>query len=328
MAPLKILFRSLLNFLILSNSKAFLVPSNGLGARPSGMEVGHRNPLLERGTYHPPIIPRSSLSRLGMASDNDGPGALTSLGIVTAMILFVGSGLLPILDGGGRDLSIADSVVTRQDAPQKLQSFESSQDRLSRATIQEKLSSIPVFYLSEGGTMQSNIYLSYSEATDAASGKADVKATSLDQVMYPLVLKRGRMRMAPPPAEVEKAESELSTTDRKYRLVPSKAAIEQAKELNMNLSDGDIPLFVADRLAFASAKGPQLPLFVDKGDCVLSYQRLRSGKSSLPEQPVVRSTSLFDTLYSMEKGTRPGVSQLAFYATADDVTRAAAMLDQ
>lgn len=136
--------------------------------------------------------------------------------------------------------------------------------------------------------------------------------------------------MAPPPVEVEKAEAELSTSDspKKYRLIPSKAAVEQAKELNMNLADSDIPLFVADRLAFASAKGPQLPLFADKKDCILSYQRLRTGKSSLPEQPMIRSTSLLDTLYSMEKGTRPGVSQLAFYAPADDVTRAAAMLDQ
>jgi hypothetical protein len=138
------------------------------------------------------------------------------------------------------------------------------------------------------------------------------------------------MRMAQPPAEVERAESELSSSDspKKYRLVPSKAAIEQAKEFNMNLADSDIPLFVADRLAFASPKGPQLPLFSDKSDCVASYQRLRAGKSSLPEQPKIRSTSLMDELYSMEKGTRPGVSQLAFYGTADDVDKAAGMVSQ
>jgi hypothetical protein len=75
-----------------------------------------------------------------MAADDEGPGPLVSLGILLIMILFVGSGLLPLLDGGGRDLSIADSVVTRQDAPKKLQNFESTQDRLSRASIQEKLS--------------------------------------------------------------------------------------------------------------------------------------------------------------------------------------------
>lgn len=131
--------------------------------------------------------------------------------------------------------------------------------------------------------------------------------------------------MAPPSTEVQNAEADLSNSDspKTYRLVPSKAAKEQAKEFNMQLADSDIPLFVADRLAFAGPKGPQLPLFADKNDCIMSYQRLRQGKSSLPEQPNIRTASLLDELYSMEKGTRPGVSQLAFYATADDITKAA-----
>ena len=134
--------------------------------------------------------------------------------------------------------------------------------------------------------------------------------------------------MAPPPVEIEKAEAGLSeNSDKVYRLVPSKAALEQANEYKMTLQTNDIPLFVADRLAFAGSKGPQLPLFLDKDDCKLSYQRLRSGKSSLPEQPNIRTASLLDELYSMEKGTRPGVSQLAFYATAEDVNMAASMID-
>jgi hypothetical protein len=136
------------------------------------------------------------------------------------------------------------------------------------------------------------------------------------------------MRMAPPPAEVEKAEQELSDgTNKSYRLSPSKEAVAQAtKEFEMDLAASDIPLFVADRLAFASSNGPQLPLFVDKSDCVLTYQRLRNGKSSLPELPNIRTTSLLETLNSMEKGTRPGVSQLAFYGTSTDVEKAAEML--
>ena len=139
--------------------------------------------------------------------------------------------------------------------------------------------------------------------------------------------------MAPPPVEVERAEAELSNTSsensatqKKYRLVPSKESIKQAKEYNIDLTENDIPLFVADRLAFASSKGPQLPLFLSKDDCILSYQRLREGKSSLPERPNIRTATLLDELYSMEKGTRPGVSQLAFYATANDVNKAAQMV--
>ena len=100
----------------------------------------------------------------------------------------------------------------------------------------------------------------------------------------------------------------------------------KAKAMDMVLVESDVPLFVADRLAFAGPKGPQLPLFVEEKDCVYSYQRLRSSRSSLPEQPNVRSTSLLDELESMEKGSRPGVAQLAFYASADDVQVAADML--
>lgn len=120
-----------------------------------------------------------------MDEEGNGPGLLTSIGIVLIMIIFVGSAFVPLMGGGDRDLSIADSVVTRQDAPQKLKNYESSQDRLSRATIQEKLSAVPVFYLSEGGNMQTDIFLSYQQAADAATGKegVSVKVTSLDQVM-------------------------------------------------------------------------------------------------------------------------------------------------
>ena len=271
--------------------------------------------------------------------DDEGPGLGTQIGIVVIMLLFVATGLFPLLDGGGRDLSIADSVVTQQDAPGKLQNFASKQDRLSRATIQEKLSGIPVFYLvdtSTGALLGTDFFVSYTDAKvaldDGSGTTASIKATSLDQIMYPLILKRGRMRMAPPPVEIARAESELSTTiesgrtPMSYHLVPSKSAVEQAKELHVNIGENDIPLFVADRLAFAGPTGPQLPLFTDKDDCMLSYQRLRGSKSSLPEQPNIRTATLLDELNSMEKGTRPGVSQLAFYATADDVEKASHLI--
>ena len=130
-----------------------------------------------------------STSGLFMANSNDeGPGLLTTIGVGFIIVLFVVSGLLPsLLQGGGdRDLSIADSVVTRQDVPGKLANFESSQDRLSRSEIQEKLSSIPVFYLATtDGTMKTDIFLSYADAKDVSSGMegTTVKVTTLDQVM-------------------------------------------------------------------------------------------------------------------------------------------------
>jgi len=275
-----------------------------------------------------------SSTSLWMVREEGGPGVVTQIGIVIIMILFVATGIFPMLDGGGRDFTIADSVVTQQDAPGKLQNFASKQDRLSRATIQEKLSGIPVFYAVDGnGNLKgTDFYVSYEDVVTTEGSETTIKATSLDQIMYPLILKRGRMRMAPPPIEIERAEKELSAsiesgqTPKSYHLISSKVAIEQAKELNLNIGENDLPLFVADRLAFAGPSGPQLPLFTDKADCMLSYQRLRGGRSSLPEQPTIRTATLLGELDSMEKGTRPGVSQLAFYATAGDVEKASQLV--
>jgi len=280
-------------------------------------------------------------SKLFMANNEGSGGTGVSVTAAILFFIFVAGSVLPLAGTFGMkgDMSIADSVVTRQDAPGKLQNFETKQYSLSRSAIQEKLNSVPVFYIATAGndgstTMGTDIYLSFEDANAAAAGisSSSVKGTTLDQVMYPLVLKRGRMRMAPPPAEVERAEGKILNSDksdaRDYRLVPSKLSVQQAKEFDLTLSSSDIPLFVADRLAFGSPKGPQLPLFLDKDDCITSYQRLRQGKSSLPEEPNIRTATLLETLISMEKGTRPGVSQLAFYATAGDLLRLTEMLSK
>ncbi|CAB9515659.1 expressed unknown protein [Seminavis robusta] len=271
-------------------------------------------------------------TQLSMSSNDEGGGGglqgiLFSLLGATIILLFVGTSFLPMMDGGGRDLSIADSVVTKQDAPEKLKNYEATGDRLSRSSIQEKLNTVPVFYLvDKENVMGTNIFMSYQDASDAA-GLLTVKATTLDQVTYPLVLKRGRMRMAPPPDAVQKAEAGISESSQtKYRLVPSKSALKDAASFSMDVADSDIPLFVADRLAFASNKGPQLPLFLEKADCETSYNRLRESSSKLPETPNIRSTTLMETLNSMEKGTRPGVSQLAFYSSAEDLIKATDMM--
>lgn len=124
-----------------------------------------------------------------MANSNDeGPGLLTQVALGFIILIFLFTSIAPsFMEGGGdRDLSIADSVVTRQDLPGKLAGFESTQDRLSRSTIQEKLSSLPVFYLaSSDGTMKTDVYISYADAEEAASKATgvSVKATSLDQVL-------------------------------------------------------------------------------------------------------------------------------------------------
>eukprot|EP00550_Attheya_septentrionalis_P012243 CAMPEP_0198306168 /NCGR_PEP_ID=MMETSP1449-20131203/58281_1 /TAXON_ID=420275 /ORGANISM="Attheya septentrionalis, Strain CCMP2084" /LENGTH=351 /DNA_ID=CAMNT_0044008717 /DNA_START=36 /DNA_END=1091 /DNA_ORIENTATION=+ len=285
---------------------------------------------------HTQIGRGSNFLKMSSDSDDDGPGIGTIVTIVFFLVVFVGTSLAPMLDAARNsptgDLNLGDSVVTRQDPPGKLKNYENSSDKLSRTKIQEKLNRVPVFYLVSGPNreMQEKIYLSFEDATSAAGSGATVKCTTLDQVMYPLVLKRGRMRMAPPPLEVQQAEETLQAqglSTKNFKLIPSKAAIKDAAETKTDLADGDIPLFVADRLAFAGDAGPQVPLFFEKADCITSYDRLRESRGDrIPAQPNIRSTTLMDELYSMEKGTRPAVSQLQFYSTADDLMRASEML--
>jgi len=277
-------------------------------------------------------ISKTSSSALWMSQNGgSGKGLLYSFLGIGVIVLFLGSSILPLFDGigGDRNLSIADSVVTQQDKPDKLRNYEAAGDRLSRAAIQEKLNSIPVFYLvDDSAIMSTEIFLSYADATLALleNSGMNVKATTMDQVAYPLILERGRMRMAPPPAAIKKAEDALNDENNKdskksYRLVASKSSLKAAAEYNTKMDDGDFPLFVADRLAFAGgARGPQLPLFLEKEDCVSSYERLREVSKTLPEIPNIRTTTLKTELTSMEKGSRPGVAQLVFYASVPDLT--------
>jgi hypothetical protein len=101
-------------------------------------------------SYHPNgIVPATfqrHSSRLFQSQNNDqGPGdIMKQIGIGFIILIFVASGVLPMMQGGGdRDLSIADSVVSQQDVPGKLAGFENKSDRLSRGTIQEKISVSP-----------------------------------------------------------------------------------------------------------------------------------------------------------------------------------------
>lgn len=65
--------------------------------------------------------------------------------------------------------------------------------------------------------------------------------------------------MAPAPSEVQRAEDAIMEGDSKsYKIIPSKSAVNDASALNLNVVQNDIPLFIADRLAFAGPKGAQV----------------------------------------------------------------------
>jgi hypothetical protein len=223
----------------------------------------------------------------------EGPGIIPSLFISGVLLFFAVSAIGPLLDSisvssqppAKTDLSLGDSVITRQDGDNKLKNYESKFDALSMEKIQEKLENLPVFYVGDGrGIMgNENVYFSYSEAESAAKG---IGGSS------------------------------------------SAAALNDAKDTSTTLKEGDIPLFIVERLAFAGPDGkPQVPLFLEKFDAITSYSRLReSGGNKLPEEPTLRTTSLLDVLDSMERGTRPGVGRLQFYGEVEDVLKADEMM--
>ena len=187
----------------------------------------------------------TSTTALRMASDDEGGGIATKLALVGVLVVFLITSILPFLgemqaDTGPANLSGA--VATRDAPDSAYKNYESSFDRLSRAKIQEKLSRVPAFYLVDKvtGRMAPEIYASYEDAVDASKAGAGstVKATTLNQVMYPLVLKRGRMMMPPPPLEIAKAEEALRGEDGapladgvNYKLIPSTQAKNQLPNL-------------------------------------------------------------------------------------------------
>lgn len=275
---------------------------------------------------------RTSLRKhelLRMSSDDEGgPGTLTAIFASCVLLYFAASALAPLVGSIATQTTTGDlssSVVTRQDASKDKR--QSKFDVVSTQRIQQKLRNIPVFYLSDGtitATLDERLYMSYHDAELSRKDGEIVKATTMDQVLYPLILKKDEVvnikSLGDTPSEVLKA---IEARDSKqYQLLPSKAAIEDARATNTVLQPNDLPLFKVDRLAFASNEGPQVPLFTERQDAITSYKRLQEGSSTLPPEPVVKSTSLFDVVESMELGSRPGVGQLAFYANADDVQEA------
>ncbi|KAL7552905.1 hypothetical protein ACHAWF_016157 [Thalassiosira exigua] len=277
-------------------------------------------------------------------TDDEGPGLVTAVFISGVLLFFVASAFAPLMDfasisPSARDLSLGDAVATRQGAGRagKLDNYRSKFDALSPKRVQQKLRNLPVFYLSvDDGSgravLGEKIFMSYDQAAEAAKDGSSsgtsvgVKATTLDRVLYPLILKReGAAQSNDVPLEIREAGSAPSGPT--YRLVPSAASMADATAVS--LKEGtDIPLYVAERLAFASDdSGARVPLFAERGDAVSSYARLReSGGNQLPEEPTIKTTTLSDVLASMEGGTRPGVSQLEFYGNADDALRADKMM--
>lgn len=315
-----------------STSEGFspLLRQRALVIVPSTTNLTFKSQHLDT-SYAPSRRHSSTLRQMSSNNEGQGPGPVMALFISGVLLFFIASAFAPLIDFASiqpspKDLNLADSVVTRQDDVNKLKNYQSKFDALSQSKIQDKLRNLPVFFIAQGGEgrmMDKNIYFSFNEATYAASaGDGTVKVTTLDQVLYPLILKRDGFKPSEAtPIEVKNALASLGDKTT-YNLIPSAAALKEAKDMGTTLKEGEIPLFIVERLAFAGNGGqPQVPLFLEKADGVTSYSRL--GKS---DDPVVRTTTLSDVLDSMERGSRPAVGQLEFYGNADDVLKADELL--
>jgi hypothetical protein len=154
------------------STKAFVPVKPGIA--PTTHIVKNRSPAL---MIHPE--PTSSTA-LQMSSNGDGKGALTAAGLLFIIVLFVGGSILPMMGGGGI-APLANSIASRDEAQQQV--VTNDKYRLSRAAIQEKLNTVPVFFVvGDKGEMETRIFMSYNDAMDAAGGNKVVKATTLDQV--------------------------------------------------------------------------------------------------------------------------------------------------
>jgi hypothetical protein len=137
--------------------------------------------------------PSSSSVLLQLSSGgNDGEDMTKSFttvaGLVVVVTLFVGGSILPLLSdiAGGGVAPLANAVATRDQQQASQQRLVTNDKyRLSRAAIQEKLNSVPVFFIVDTETheMQTNLFMSYREAQEAAiKPTMNVRATTLDQV--------------------------------------------------------------------------------------------------------------------------------------------------
>ncbi|KAG5179734.1 hypothetical protein JKP88DRAFT_261239 [Tribonema minus] len=239
---------------------------------------------------------------------------------------------------------------------------------LTRGEIQKKLSQLPVFYISNaqggayvGGDGIGRFYMSADDAaadlaalSDAAApSELSVAATTLDDVWYPLIARKGGASQsarwyafAARYAGLSVAATTLdgvwyplgarkggaagavlyirahvlmksmrslegvSDQHATYRLVASKAQAAHADEVlptwRGSEGEGAVPLWIADRLAFAGGYGGgkvKIPLFTTLEDLNASWARLKgdAGGSGAPT-PAVQVSSLQATVSKFERG--------------------------
>lgn len=164
-----------------------------------------------------------------------------------------------------------------------------SKTRLTISEINDKLKSIPIFYVIKKGTNtifvdidgHANIYLSYkdalSELQPLKNSDLKVSASTIDEVFLPLISKQKKSMSLP-------SITPSFNVQASFKLIPSSE--EDAKpsdEWKSLHQQSDIPIFRFRNLVFKTEKGTEFPLYLSKTDAIDAYNRLDSNDISIAQ---------------------------------------------
>ncbi|CAM9110481.1 unnamed protein product [Ascophyllum nodosum] len=208
---------------------------------------------------------------------------------------------------------------------------------MTREEIQKKLAQIPVFFLrDESGSVyveggEGLFFMSPEDAKakledlkSADGQKVRVAATTLDDVWFPLLKKKG-LNKKPVAAQA----SMLSNMSARYRLVPRSNQITQAIETagwnTVTVGDKDgVPVWAADTLAFkgtGTGSKYKMPLFTNVDDLMTSWERLKTEAGSATKSPTIQVSSIGTIIDIMERGGANN-RDLEFFADMDAIEKA------
>ena len=110
-------------------------------------------------------------------------------------------------------------------------------------------------------------------------------------------------RMFPSNQNILKEKSDPTAT---YRFIlPSSSISDVAPAWRTADSEYDVPLFRLNKLAFQEPEGLTLPLFMNKADAIISFERLQTSKVDNREvivEPEVTATSILDVINPFNTG--------------------------
>lgn len=275
------------------------------------------------------IARRPLLSSYG---DDEGSGiSLKVLGVGAVVVLGVfGADIFSNL-GGAMQSAKQTQVMTSGGPAGVLKGDENrgSLTRLSRREINEKLSQIPVFYVTQGSnegiSIQDGVGFLFVEKGDAdafakRTGGANVNAATMDDVFFTLIEKKTKLSLVTGIA----GKSDPSAT---YHLQPSSTQLAQTTNEFKAAHPNDVPLFRVTNMAFEKKNGLEVPVFLRKEDALSAYSRLQESKDKGSElkAPDVQVTSVLDLVRLFGTGGFEGRA-LEVYPSMEAIEQARALI--